>query len=113
MGHHLQNIRVLPPVTNEVDMELQADCFAGFALQTGERGGPVTRRQWIGARTVVGLIGDAWLAHIATGVPRSHAGVGSEVQHSVRGCGKLDSPAPIRTPSKSSAISSPPSAARR
>ena len=72
MGHHLQNIRVLPPVTNEVDMELQADCFAGFALQTGERGGTVTRRQLIGARTVVGLIGDPWLAHIMTGVPKSH-----------------------------------------
>ncbi len=53
-------------------MELRADCFAGFALQTGERGGTVTRRQLIGARTVVGLIGDAWLAHIVTGVPKSH-----------------------------------------
>ena len=69
MGHHLQNIRVLPPVTNEVDMELQADCFAGFALQIGERGGTVTRRQLIAARTVVGLIGDSWLDHILTGVP--------------------------------------------
>src|SRR5260370_32935759 len=69
MGHHLQNIQVLPPVTNEVDMELQADCFAGFALQIGERGGTVTRRQLIAARTVVGLIGDSWLDHILTGVP--------------------------------------------
>src|SRR5262249_11109967 len=72
MGPPLQNIRVLPSVSNEVDTELQADCFAGFALQTGERGGSVTRRQLVAARTVVGLIGDPWLAHIVNGVPKSH-----------------------------------------
>ena len=66
LGHHLQAVEVLPPVTGQAATELQADCFAGYFIGMMRRQGTLPPAVVTNAEILAIHLGDglvSWLGH--------------------------------------------------